>query len=287
MNRFYIITNLLKDPGLLVAGKIRDYLEAKGKECLIQEEHEAEEEMRSYKYTDPMQIPANIDCVLVLGGDGTVLQASRDLVDKKLPLFGINLGTLGYLAETDRDSVEPALDKLVLDEYVIEERMMLEGSAYHQTKKLLSDIALNDIVISRSGRIRVMDFHIFVNNKFLNSYSADGIIVSTPTGSTGYSLSVGGPIISPSASMILITPIAPHTLTARSVILPEDARVRIEIGQRSGIPEEAEATFDGDTTVKLMSKDYIQIQKSERTVRFVKTDQISFLEILRKKMSGT
>lgn len=286
MNRFYIITNLLKDPQLKVAKHIQDYLQAKGKECLIQE-YVSKEVIRSYKYTDPARVPEGVDCVLVLGGDGTVLQASRDLVDRKIPLFGINLGTLGYLAETDQEGMEAALDKLVLEEYVLEERMLLEGSAFHVNKKLLSDVALNDIVIARSGRIRVMKFHIYVNDRLLYSYSADGIIVSTPTGSTGYSLSVGGPIVEPSASLILITPIAAHTLTARSVILSDEAKVRVEIGQRNGGEEEADATFDGDTTVKLSTNDYIEISKSDRTVCFVKTDQISFLEILRQKMSDT
>ena len=286
MERFYVITNSLKDPSLQVAKQIQNYLRSQGKECLIQEPLSGEE-IRSYKYTDPSRVPDEVDCVLVLGGDGTVLQASRDLVDRKIPLFGINMGTLGYLAETDRDGMEEALDKLVMDEYVLEERMLLEGAAYHLNKKLLSDVALNDIVIARSGRIRVTNFHIYVNDRLLYSYSADGIIVSTPTGSTGYSLSVGGPIVEPSASLIMITPIAAHTLTSRSVILSEDARIRVEIGQRNSVQEEAEATFDGDTTVKLNTNDYIEICKSDRTVRFVKTDQISFLEILRRKMSDT
>lgn len=286
MDRFYIITNLSKDPYLKVAREIQRYLQEKGKECLIQE-YISTEAVRSYKYTDPTRVPEGVDCVLVLGGDGTVLQASRDLVDKKIPLFGINLGTLGYLAETDQEGMEEALDRMVLDQYVLEERMLLEGNAYHLNKKLLSDVALNDIVIARSGRIRLMCFHIFVNDRLLYSYSADGIIVSTPTGSTGYSLSVGGPIVEPSASLIMITPIAAHTLTARSVILSDSAKVRVVIGQRSSASEEADATFDGDTTVKLSVNDYIEICKSDRKVRFVKTDQISFLEILRKKMSDS
>ncbi|MDO4344493.1 MAG: NAD(+)/NADH kinase [Eubacteriales bacterium] len=284
MNTFYIITNLLKDPQMKVAKHIQEYLEKQGRRCLIQEALKTEG-LQSYKYTDPAKVPAEVDCVLVLGGDGTMLQASRDLVERRIPLFGINLGTLGYLAEIGLKELEPALNKLLLDEYVLEERMMLEGSAFHAGKRVLSDIALNDIVIARSGRLRVIDFHIYVNNRFLNSYSADGIVVATPTGSTGYSLSVGGPIVSPAASMILITPIAPHTLTARSVILPDDAKVKVEIGQRN-MQEEAEATFDGDTTVRMDCKDYIEIEKSARTVSFVKIDQVSFLEILRRKMSG-
>ena len=163
---------------------------------------------------------------------------------------------------------------------------MLEGNVFRSGKQAISDVALNDIVISRSGKLRVMDYHIFVNGRFLNSYSADGIIISTPTGSTGYNLSAGGPIVSPSASMILITPIAPHTLTARSVILPDDVTVKIEIGERAGNDESAEATFDGDASVEMKCRDYIEIRKSDRTVQFVKIDQVSFLEILRRKMSG-
>ncbi len=280
-----MISNILKDPQHKVAKQIQKYLTERNKTCQIQEDC-GKYAVRNYKYTDPAGVPANTDCVLVLGGDGTVLQASRDLVDRHIPLFGINMGTLGYLAEAGVENIEQELEKLMVDQCILEERMMLAGSAFRGSKKILSDIALNDIVIARSGRLRVSDFHIFVNGRFLNSYSADGIIVSTPTGSTGYNLSAGGPIVAPAASMILITPIAPHTLTARSVILPDDAKITIEIGQRGENSEEAEATFDGDTTVRMNSKDYIEIEKSSRTVCFAKTDQVSFLEILRRKMSG-
>lgn len=280
-----MITNMQKDPQLKIARNIQKYLEKKGKQCLVQEMNQTGL-IQNYKYTDPAKVPQDVECVLVLGGDGTVLQASRDLVERNIPLFGINIGTLGYLAEVDAENIEPALDKLVVDDYMTEERMMLKGTAFHGRKRILSDVALNDIVIARSGRLRVIDFNIFVNGRFLNSYSADGIILSTPTGSTGYNLSVGGPIVSPAASLILIAPIAPHTLTARSVILPDDAKVKIEIDRRNESEEEAEVTFDGDTSVKMKGKDYIEIEKSGRTVRFVKIDQISFLEILRKKMSG-
>lgn len=280
-----MITNMQKDPQLKIAKNIQKYLEKKGKQCLVQEMNQTGL-IQNYKYTDPAKVPQDVECVLVLGGDGTVLQASRDLVERNIPLFGINIGTLGYLAEVDAEDIEPALDKLVVDDYMTEERMMLKGTAFHGRKRILSDVALNDIVIARSGRLRVIDFNIFVNGRFLNSYSADGIILSTPTGSTGYNLSVGGPIVSPAASLILIAPIAPHTLTARSVILPDDAKVKIEIDRRNESEEEAEVTFDGDTSVKMKGKDYIEIEKSDRTVRFVKIDQISFLEILRKKMSG-
>ena len=141
------------------------------------------------------------ECVLVLGGDGTLLQAARDLVDRSIPLLGINMGTLGYLAEIDRKDIFPALDKLIGGEYTVEHRMMLTGTALHsESRRMLADIALNGIVISRNGRLRVVDFNVYVDGAFLSSYTADGIIISTPTGSTcGYNLSVGGPIVAPEA----------------------------------------------------------------------------------------
>ena len=286
MKHFYVITNTQKDPKCEVAGQIQHFLEERNVKCTLQT---GEEDVAggNYKSTNPDAVPQDVDCVLVLGGDGTVLRAARDLVDRHLPLFGVNLGTLGYLAEVDQEHMEEALEHLVLDEYFMEEHMMLKGAVYHEGKEILSDVSLNDIVIARSGRIHVMDFKIYVNGRFLNDYSADGIILSTPTGSTGYNLSAGGPIVSPAASLILITPIAPHTLTARSVILPDTAKIKVVIGRRKEIEEDAESSFDGDTTVKMTCGDEVVVEKAESTVQFVKVDQISFLETLRKKMSGT
>ena len=247
MKHFYVITNAQKDPTHKVAQRIREYLQSRNVTCTIQGEEE--HPFGSYKSTNPEKVPEDVDCVLVLGGDGTVLRAARDLVERHLPLFGVNLGTLGYLAEVDQEHVEEALDHLILDEYITEDHMMLKGVVWQEGREILSDVSLNDIVIARSGKIRVMDFKIYVNDRFLNDYSADGIIISTPTGSTGYNLSAGGPIVSPAASLILITPIAPHTLNARSVILPDTANVKVVIGRRKESEEVAEVSFDGDTTV--------------------------------------
>ena len=205
MERFYLITNRAKDPDLTVTDQIRQYLEERGKTCLLCDNSEKGEK---YHYTDPAKVPSDIDGILVLGGDGTLLQAAGDVVDLQIPLLGINLGTLGYLAEIDRDTLYPALDHLMADEYTIEHRMMLCGSIYRDGKLIAEDAALNDITITREGNLRVVRFDNYVNGEFLNSYSADGIIIATPTGSTGYSLSAGGPIISPSASlMLMIIPI--------------------------------------------------------------------------------
>ncbi|MDO4632410.1 MAG: NAD(+)/NADH kinase [Eubacteriales bacterium] len=286
MKRFYVITNLPKDPAMMVASRIRNYLQTHGRECILQTGSTTGEHSR-YKYTDPATLPEGVDCVLVLGGDGTVLRASRDLAECRIPIFGVNLGTLGYLAQTDEEHLEQALDHLMLDEYELEERMMLQGTVYHNGEVVLSDTVLNDIVIARSAVVQMRRFHIFVNDRLLNSYNADGIIVSTPTGSTGYSLSVGGPIVSPAASLILISPISPHTLTSRSVVLPDDAKIRVELGVRSNEFAEAEASFDGDSSARMVCGDYITIEKAPGRIPFAKVDQVSFLEILRRKMSGT
>ena len=192
MDRFYVISNSMKDPEGKIAKEIKAYLNFRGKQCIIQE-RQGKESLRSYKYTNANLIPDDTECILVVGGDGTLLQAARDMIERNIPLLGVNKGTLGYLAEVDGDNMEEALDRLIDDNVVIEDRMMLEGCAYSHKKKLLQDFALNDIVIARSGRLQIIDFNIYVNGEFLRSYSADGIIISTPTGSTGYSLSAGGP----------------------------------------------------------------------------------------------
>ena len=285
MDSFYIITNKDKDPRFQTTRFVKEYLEKRGKKCTIREN--MVESGGNYKYTDAAGIPDDVDCVLVLGGDGTLLQASRDLTERDLPLLGINMGTLGYLAEVDRKGIEPALERLLAGEYQIVSRMMISGEVYHQGKKVMEDLALNDIVIGRYGRLRIIDFKIYVNGEYLNRYSADAMVISTPTGSTGYSLSAGGPIVSPEASMLLMTPVAPHTLNTRSIILPDDAEITVEMlpgHSRSG--DDAEVTFDGDTSVRLTCTDKVVIRKAVKKTRLIKINQISFLEVLRTKMNG-
>lgn len=184
MDKFTIITNNAKDQDRSVTNRIYQYLIRNNKECLILDPEE-EKEDRSYYHTNPEKIPEDMECVIVLGGDGTLLQAARDVLDKDIPLFGINLGTLGYLAEVDRHSIYSALDRLMSDRFTIERRMMLSGTILRGEEILAKDVALNDIVITRDGALRVMRFNNYVNDTFLNSYKADGIIVATPTGSTG------------------------------------------------------------------------------------------------------
>ncbi len=289
MDKFYIITNTEKDKGLETTGRICDYLRSHGRECTVREYQKktgvpAEADFR---YTNEEWIPEGTECILVLGGDGTLIQAARDTVNRNIPLLGVNLGTLGYLAEIEKSSVLEAMDRLMLDDYVIEPRMMLEGTVSGADGGTEEEIALNDIVVSRAGSLRVVDYEIYVNGAFLNRYSADGMIVSTPTGSTGYSLSAGGPIVSPMASMIVVTPICPHTLAARSIVLSGEDRVTVRIGPgRRAQREEAFATFDGEACFPVSTGGFVEIRRSRRTANILKISRISFLEVLRNKMRG-
>ena len=282
MKHFFLITNHAKDKDLTVTKEVAEYLCAHGAEAVVREGRGLGEK----RHTDPAEVPEGTECVIVLGGDGTLIRAAGDLVNLQIPLLGINLGTLGYLAEIDRSSIIPALDALLEDRFQVECRMMLHGDVWHEGKRIHSGVVLNDILVSREGSPRVITLLNYVNDSYLNEYRADGIIVATPTGSTGYSLSAGGPIIAPDADLFLLTPLAAHTLNSRSVILSaEGNRISIRIGAgRDGSTEHALAVFDGGAGVPLVTGDRVEIRRAERRVGIVKIRNDSFLETLRRKM---
>ena len=286
MDKFFIIANRQKDKELKTARKVEAYLNSKGKSCILREET-SEQKARSNHYTDVEKIPKDVECIIVIGGDGTLLQAARDVVNRQIPLLGINMGTLGYLAEIDRSSIDGALNHLMLDEYTIEKRMMLNGKVYHKEELIAEDVALNDSVIGRVDPLHVTRFHNYVNGEFLNSYTADGIIIATATGSTGYSLSAGGPIVSPETNILIMTPVAPHTLNTRSVIFPAEDEITVEIGEGSqGCEAKAVVSFDGDTNVPMRTADRVAIRRSVKDTQIIKISNISFLEVLRRKMKN-
>ncbi len=285
MNTFYIITNHQKDEKLEVTRQIQSYLEEHGKTCYIQWEAKEGIDGVGYKYTNEDEIPENVECVLVLGGDGTLIQAARDTIRRNIPLLGFNFGTLGFLAEIEKENMYTALDKLMADEYDLESRMMLTGTVYRAGEEVETDIALNDIVLNRCGALRTINYEIYVNGDFLYSCPADGIIISTPTGSTGYNLSARGPIVSPSSSMIVLTPICPHSLTSSSIVLSSEDKIAVKLGPgRRNANEAAVVTFDGANSVNLLIGDYVEITRAEETTRLVKISKKSFVETVRRKM---
>ena len=240
MEHIFIVTNDGKDKDHSVTRHIKKIIEDYGKTCSVCRKDEEKKIIEE-------SIPEGIDCVIVIGGDGSFIEAARILHDRDVPMLGVNMGTLGYLTEVELADLDESIEKLLRGEYTLESRMMLEA-VYGASVK---DVALNDIVVSRNGGIRIIHFRIWVNGELLNCYEADGIIISTPTGSTAYNLSAGGPIVEPTASLLVVTPICSHALNTSSVILSGEDEIEIEIGEgRNGTEEEVLVSFDG--TQKLM-----------------------------------
>lgn len=262
MKKFHVLTNIEKDPNLTVSKRIRDYLESRNCVCTMQTD-----------FDDAKDFPMDSDCAIVLGGDGTMIQAA-DYIRGRKPIIGVNLGTLGFLQEVEAAHVEEMLNHLINDEYRIERRMMLKADN--------GQIALNDIVVARKGSLKILYLNIYVNDRMLSNYKADGIVISTPTGSTAYNLSAGGPIVEPSAEAILLTPICPHNLGARSIVLSPTDKIRVEVLPGRG---DAEATFDGGVEIPLVSGGSIEIMKADIVTDVIKIGKESFIEVLSRKMN--
>lgn len=284
MKHFLIITNSFKDKNLKLTNEIKEYIEKKGGNCQC---FTSTGDDAKHAAPEADAIAQETECVLVLGGDGTLIRAASKLVEQNMALIGVNLGTLGYLCELEESNVFAAVDELMEEHYTVEKRMMLCGYGIKQSEKTERKVALNDIVIHRTGALSVVNLIVFVNGEYLNTFRADGIIISTPTGSTGYNMSAGGPIVDPKASMILITPINAHNLNSRSIVIGAEDEVMIEIGERRSQKDETvEVSFDGDNAVGLEVGDKFLIRKADSTTRICKLNNMSFLEILRKKMKA-
>ncbi len=289
MKHYLIYSNRHKDKNLETTRWIQAFLEDRGQKVSVVLDGDMEEQMDGV-------LSRGVDCMIVLGGDGTMLQAARALKTAHVPMIGVNLGTLGYMTEIEVPMLEASLERLLTEDYSTEKRLMLNGKVTFQEKCRNKETenediseegwALNDIVISRSGSLQIIRFNIYVNGQFLNSYNADGMIVTTPTGSTGYNLSAGGPLVAPGADLILMTPICPHSLNQRSIVLSSEDVVEIEIPiGKEGMNQTVEANFDGSHVVTMASGDRIRVQKSERTMEFIQLNKVSFLDVLHKKMS--
>ena len=277
MEHFLIVTNDGKDADGRVTAKVRQLLTDAGKTCVLCEKDGDKKIIRE-------KIPEKIDCAVVIGGDGSLIEVARFLHGRNIPVLGINMGTLGYLTEVEVNHIEDAFAQILEGDYTLEDRMMLEGTLQDGRK----DISLNDIVVSRKTEIRLIHFRIYVNGELLNTYEADGVIISTPTGSTAYNLSAGGPIVEPTASMIVITPICPHALNTSSIVLSAEDEIVIEIAEgRHDAVEEAMVAFDGADTLPLVTGDRVTIRRAGASTRLMRLSRISFLEMLRRKMKGT
>lgn len=282
MKHFMIVTNRWKDPDLEMTEEIRRFLEEAGCSVAIYAD-----ELSADEWTGILeQEKGKTTGMLVLGGDGTLLRAARDTVESKIPVLGINLGTLGYLTEVEQGNLKPSLQQLVDGDYKLEKRMLLSGQVIRSGEEIMDTRALNDITITRNGRLQMLYFQIYVNGHLLKEYHADGIIAATPTGSTGYNLSAGGPIVEPSANVIVLTPICAHTLQTRSVILRAEDKIVIRIREREDREAQPmEVCFDGNRNLMLKPGDEVHITQSNMITSIIKLKETSFLDVLSRKMS--
>lgn len=289
MKKFFIITNEHKDENLVVTKSIMEYIRKKGGSCCNYVSTKSNWNQRNLRQLKATDIDA--DGIIVLGGDGTLVRAARDLAVMGIPLIGVNLGTLGYLCELEKSTVFGAIDRLFEGHYEVEPRMLIVGHSVTKDGEIYpgddtgETLALNDIVIHRCGVPQIISLVITVNGEYLNTYRADGIIISTPTGSTGYSMSAGGPIVDPKANLMVITPINPHAINSKSIVVGADAQIEITLAKRrQEQDEEAEVSFDGDRFVKMKVGDKIVINKAAEQAKILRLNSLSFLQILRKKM---
>jgi len=224
-----------------------------------------------------------LDFVISLGGDGTILRTARALAKYQVPIFGVNIGNLGFLTEIESSEFKNAVAKLKNKQYNIEERMMLDCciSSEDDSKSYL---ALNDIVIAKGTLARIVKYNIHIDSKFYTEFTADGVIIATPTGSTAYSLSAGGPIIYPSLDLIAITPICPHTLGARTIVLEADSKICIDVKKKY---ESVFLTVDGQEAVEISDMDKIYITMSPLRCRLIKFEDYDYFSVLRKKITAT
>lgn len=228
------------------------------------------------------RIPESADLLIVLGGDGTLLSVARLPGAENVPILAVNLGGLGFLTEIRVDEIHQVFEKVLAGDYAIDRRMMLEATLLAlDTKADTSFQALNDIVINKGALARMMDLDTHVNDNFLNTFKADGLIICTPTGSTGYSLSAGGPIIYPSLNLISLTPICPHTLTNRPIILPDDSIIKITLRSES---EDVFLTIDGQVGLRIGTGDCVEIKKSPKAISLIRTPFRNYFEILKQKL---
>jgi NAD+ kinase len=229
---------------------------------------------------------AATDLVVVLGGDGTVLGAARDTAPHGTPVLTVDLGTFGFLSEVKADDLHAAMERILMDEFRIEERHMVKATIRRDGKEVSTSTGLNDAVVTRGALSRMLRLQAFINGRYVALYPADGIIVSTPTGSTAYSLSAGGPIIHPSVNVLILTPICPHTLFTRPLIISESEEVRIVAHwqQQHTDAEEVMLTVDGQVGIWLQPGDEVIARRADHPARLVKLGRDNFYERLREKL---
>ena len=227
------------------------------------------------------QLAQKADVLLILGGDGTMLNAARLAGERGIPILGVNMGGLGFLTEVRLEHLYPSLERVFANEYVLDERLMIDTHIHRHGEKVAQGIVLNDVVVSKGTLARMIELKIAIQGHVVTNLRGDGLIVSTPTGSTAYSLSAGGPIINPAVRSLILTPICPHTLTHRPLIVPEDVEIDVTLTSKD---EGAMATLDGQVGVALTQGDTVVLKVSEQRTKLIRFPESNYYEVLREKL---
>ncbi len=244
----------------------------------------AQSEKRRIKVVKKCDLPDRVDFIIVLGGDGTYLSAARLMKKKSIPILGINMGTLGFLTEVRKDEMHDVLNKILSSgKFGVSERVMLEVSVIRKGKTVFNDLVVNDAVVSKGAIARIIGVKIDVNGEWANTVRADGMIISTPTGSTAYSLAAGGPIVMPHLGCMLLTPICPHGLTQRTLVLPDDVNVELTLEH---MPGHVFLTIDGQNGLDLKDGDLIRVSRFKKhKLKIVKAPSRDYFSLLREKLN--
>ena len=285
MNRIGIIAKRNKPEAAAVVGHLMEWLRPKKIEVYIEKEMEgllsSTLSEGYWKSVAREEMPPDVEMIIVLGGDGTLLSVARQVWNKNIPILGVNLGGLGFLTEITLDELYSVLERVLRDDFEINEREILKAGVIRRGERIAEFIVLNDAVINKGALARIIDLETTVNGEYLSTFRSDGLIISTPTGSTAYNLSAGGPIVYPSLHTIIITPICPHTLTIRPIIIPDDVKIRALLKSSN---EEVTLTLDGQQGFTLKFEDVVEVGKAEGRILLIKSPYRHYFELLREKL---
>jgi NAD+ kinase len=247
----------------------------------IQHEQVAQKTGCSVAVVKDEELAPGVDLILVLGGDGTMIATARMIGDAEVPVIGVNYGGLGYLAEFPLEELFSALDAILAGQYQVQRRLMLAVELWRGEELITRNRVLNDVVMNKSALARIIEIEAYLNDQFVNSFRADGLIVATPTGSTAYNLSAGGPVIYPSMNVVVITPICPFTLSNRPIVVPDESLIEVRLMTDN---EEVALTLDGQVGFPLKVRDRVVIRKSKTTFNLVQPPNRNYFDVLRDKL---
>ena len=280
MKRVGIFAKRSNPAAIRVARETTDWLRARQIEVYLEEELAADLEGGHQGYPGGA-IPAMVNLIVVLGGDGTLISVARQVGDLRTPILGVNLGSLGFLTEITLDELYPVLEQVVKGDFTVTNRIMLEAVVRRGGDEVGRYRVLNDIVINKGALARIIDMEAWVDGTYLTTFKADGLIVSTPTGSTAYNLAAGGPIIFPGVHCLVISPICPHMLTNRPIIVSDEAIIKVEVKFQD---EDVVFTADGQVGMPLQGGDMVELRKSRSSTLLVKSPNKDYFEVLRAKL---